>query len=385
MKHYDLIIIGGGILGTFHAYHALHMGLRVALIEQHSQPQGATVKNFGQVVPSGMNATWQRLGRESLKCYKTIQKKFDISVRQNGTVYFASDQEEMTLLEELAVINKSNDYASQLLTARQCLERYEGLRADYCRGGLFFPEEITVEPRVAVCRILHYLVDVQGLAYFPDTLTTDIQPQGERCLVSASNGRKFQADKVLVCNGSEFKTLYPQLFAESNLQAVKIQMLQTVPQPSQRFAGSILTGLTIRRYESFAECPSYQAIKAKENAESPAKKWGVHILFKQATDGSVILGDSHEYADASRTDQLGFDLNEDINRYLLEEAASIFDLQNWQIQRAWYGIYSQCKGAEIFRHSIDHNIHIVTGIGGKGMTGSAGFAQENLAEILAIH
>ena len=381
MKHYDLIIIGGGILGTFHAYHALHMGLKVALIEQHSQPQSATVRNFGQVVPSGMNAVWQRLGRESLMYYKAIQEKFDISVRQNGTVYLASNNEEMTLLEELADINKSNDYASHMLTARQCLDRYEGLRADYCKGGLFFPEEITVEPRVAVYRLLQYLVEQHTLSYFPHTLISDIQPQGEHCVIAASDGRRFVSDKVIVCNGSEFKALYPQLFAESNLQAVKIQMLQTVPQPSQRLAGSILTGLTIRRYESFAECPSYQAIKAQEDPGSPARQWGVHILFKQAADGSVIIGDSHEYADAAHAEALGFDLNEDINRYMLEEAAKIFNLQHWQLQRSWYGIYSQCKGSEIFQHNVADNIHIVTGIGGKGMTGSAGFAKENINDI----
>ena len=153
MKKYDLLIIGGGVLGTFHAFHALEKGLRVAVLDKNSRPQGSSVQNFGQVVPSGMNAEWQRHGRKSLDIYKSIQAQFDISVRQNGSVYIASDAEEMTLLEELAAINRANDYPSQLLTARECLQRYEGLRADYCRGALFFPEEITLEPRVALYRI----------------------------------------------------------------------------------------------------------------------------------------------------------------------------------------------------------------------------------------
>ena len=46
---YDLVVVGGGVLGTFHAYHALKKGLRVALFEKDRQPQGATVRNFGQV------------------------------------------------------------------------------------------------------------------------------------------------------------------------------------------------------------------------------------------------------------------------------------------------------------------------------------------------
>lgn len=75
---FDLIVIGGGILGTFHAYHALEKGLKVAIIEKDKFPQGATVRNFGQVVPSGMNTKWQSFGRESLRIYKEIQQKFDI-------------------------------------------------------------------------------------------------------------------------------------------------------------------------------------------------------------------------------------------------------------------------------------------------------------------
>src|SRR5690554_2587457 len=99
MDHrFDAIIVGGGILGSFHAYHALELGLKVCLVEKDAHPQGATTRNFGQVVPSGMNVKWQKFGRESLRIYKEIQAKFDIGVRQNGTVYLASDQEEEQLL-----------------------------------------------------------------------------------------------------------------------------------------------------------------------------------------------------------------------------------------------------------------------------------------------
>ena len=32
---YDLIVVGSGVLGTFHAFHALKKGLRVAIIEKY--------------------------------------------------------------------------------------------------------------------------------------------------------------------------------------------------------------------------------------------------------------------------------------------------------------------------------------------------------------
>ncbi|GGE97722.1 FAD dependent oxidoreductase TIGR03364 [Chishuiella changwenlii] len=384
-KKYDLIVIGGGILGTFHAYHALQKGLKVALIEKDAQPLGATVRNFGQVVPSGMDSKWQNYGRESLKIYNHIQNKFDISVRNNGSVYLASNHEEVQLIEELSIINKNNGYESHLLTKAQCLEKYTGLKTDYIKAGLFFPQEITIEPNLMINKLLDYLTTEKELDYLPNTKVIHCDIWDDEVEVETSKGEILKSSKAIVCCGSEFKTLYPTVFAESDLQVTKLQMLQTKPQPNYKLNGSILTGLSIRRYEAFYECPSFKMIKAKEDPNSFEKKWGVHILFKQATDGSIILGDSHEYADAKDIDNLGFDLRNEVDDFMINEAKKIFDLPTYEIQKRWFGIYSQSKENDIFNHTIDQHIHIITGIGGKGMTGSAGFAKENINKIFNFY
>ncbi|MEW2920913.1 TIGR03364 family FAD-dependent oxidoreductase [Muricauda sp. ANG21] len=378
---FDAIIVGGGILGTFHALHALELGLKVCLVEKNAFPQGATTQNFGQVVPSGMNSKWQRLGRKSLQIYKDIQSKFDISVRQNGTVYLASDEEEERLLVELRAVNNNNDYQSKMLTKNECLERYPGLRKDYVTAGLFFPEEVTVEPRTMIHRLQEYLVQEKGLVMKINFPVISCERKADQVEIRSAKAEMLQASKVVICNGSDFKTLYPALFANSDLEVSKLQMMQTKPQENYTLKGSILTGWSIRRYEAFQECPSYTEIKKNEPQDSLQKKWGVHILFKQAADGSVILGDSHQYADVNSIEELGYDLDMDIDTFMVEEAKKIIQLPTYQIQRRWYGMYSQCKTSDIFKKTIDEDIHIVTGIGGKGMTGSAGFSKKNIATI----
>lgn len=382
MDHtFDLIIVGGGVLGTFHAYHALKQGYSVALLEKDNQPHGATVRNFGQVVPSGMNAKWQNYGRKSLDIYKQIQEQFDISLKQNGTIYIASNEEEVQLIEELNQINRSNKYQSVILTKQQCLNKYPGLKQEYIKAGLFFPEEVTIEPRTMIHKLRTFMIKELGLKYFPNTTAINTHENGESVVVTSADGSEFKASKVIICNGSDFKTLYPDTYNNSDLVVSKLQMLQTKPQTNYSLKGSILTGLTIRRYEAFEECPSYAEIKSYEDAKSFGKKYGIHILFKQAADGSVIIGDSHEYANASEADSLGFDLNMDIDNFMIEEAKKIIDLPNYNIQNRWAGFYSQCKSKDIFEHRISDNVHIVTGIGGKGMTGSAGYSKESIHKI----
>ncbi|CAM2981039.1 TIGR03364 family FAD-dependent oxidoreductase [Flavobacterium frigoris] len=379
--HYDLIVIGGGVLGTFHAYHALKKGLKVAILEKDKMAKGATIQNFGQVVPSGMDSKWQRYGRESLAIYKKIQNQFDISVRQNGSVYLASNEEELQLIEELAQINKSNNYESHLLSKQQCLDKYPGVRGDYVQAGLFFPEEVTIEPKTMIYKLQEYMIQHMGLEFSTNVCVVECENVNDGVFIRSTSNEEFFATKVIICNGSEFKVLFPHLYNNSDLEISKLQMMQTKPQKNYTLNGSVLSGLSIRRYESFYECPSFKTIKSKEEKNTLEKKWSVHILFKQATDGSIILGDSHQYADAQNTDDLGANLDMDIDNFMIQEAKKIINLPNYEIQNRWFGIYSQCKTKDIFEHTIGKNIHIITGIGGKGMTGSAGFSKENISKI----
>jgi len=379
--HYDLIVVGAGVLGSFHAYHACKKKLNVLLLEKDSQPQEATVRNFGQVVPSGLSrGKWQQYGRRSVEIYRSLQAVFDISVRCHGSVYIASDETELTLINELRDINEADGYFSTLFTQQDCLDKYPGLKQGYCKGGLFFPEEITVEPNTMIHRLIAFQQEQLGLTYQPNTVVTFCDYVNGKCVIEDHLGRAYTSDKVVICNGRDVRLLYPRLFLDGNIVVSKLQMMRTVPQAGYQLKGAVLTGLSIRRYESFLECPSYHSLDAG-NIEERCKKWGIHILFKQAADGSIIIGDSHEYAAAVEQDKLGFSVNQEINQVILDEAKQIFDLPSWSIAEYWNGFYAQTKTQGIFKKEASKNIHIVTAVGGKGMTAGAGLAEESIQEL----
>ncbi|MEZ0541989.1 TIGR03364 family FAD-dependent oxidoreductase [Fibrella arboris] len=376
MAFYDLIIIGSGALGTFHAYHAARAGKRVLLLEKDNRPQSATVRNFGQVVPSGLSGRWFDYGRRSLELYRTIQAEHDITVRQNGSIYVASDEDEWLLAHELFDRRRADQYPCELLSKAQVLARYPMLRPNYVRGALFFPDEVSVEPDRMIHQLIGYVQKKYGVTYLANAAVVDCQANYNGAIITLADKTRFQAQQVLICSGSEFRMLYPDIFAESGLVVSKLQMLQTAPMPQVAMPGNILTGLTIRRYEAFAECSSFASISTP-NELLELKKWGIHVLFKQATDGSIIIGDSHEYAPATQVDDLGFDTHDAIDDLILAEARRIVTFPVDQISRRWAGFYAQTP-SEIFEHSVNDYIHIITGIGGKGMSSSAGYAEESV-------
>ncbi|GHB74024.1 TIGR03364 family FAD-dependent oxidoreductase [Persicitalea jodogahamensis] len=378
MKPFDLIVVGGGILGTSHALMAARLGKRVALLEKDNRLQGATVRNFGQVVPSGLAGRWHGYGRRSLEIYKEIQQEFDLTVRAAGSVYVASDDEEWQIAQESAVIFAQKDYPNELLSAENTLARFPYLKDAYVRGSIFFPDDMNVEPDRMVQRLIEYGGRKYNIDYRPDSAVLACEPVGDLIQIRTARGEMLQAERAVVCSGSEFSLLFPEIYANSGLVVSKLQMLQTQPLPRVKMPANVLTGLTLRRYEAFEECLSFAKLTAPPHYEE-LKKWGIHILFKQAADGSIIIGDSHEYAPAPKVGELGFDLKEFINELMLKEAERIVTFPVRGIARAWAGYYAQHPD-EIFEREVADRLHIVTGIGGKGMTSSLGFAEENVKQ-----
>jgi FAD dependent oxidoreductase TIGR03364 len=378
-NHYDLIVIGGGALGAFQAYHALRRGLKVLLIERDQTPSSATVRNFGQVVPSGQEASRWEHGRRGLEVYRELQAQTDITVRENGSTYLASDAGEWQLLLEAHQFYAEQGYSSTLLDRTACLACFDRLRADYCVGGLHFAQELTVEPRLLIGRVLEYMVRALGLHYLPNTLAVACHVRADACQTTTAAGATFHSGQVAVCTGGEFRALFPDLFAQSGMQLCKLQMMRTVPLPHLRLPGAILTGRSIRRYEAFHALPSYAQVAATDPQPELAR-WGIHLLFKQGTDGSIIIGDSHEYAPVGQTESLDFGLSQYLNQLMLTEAQRIFALPTWQMESQWAGYYATHPSG-LYEHTIDGRIHLSTGIGGKGMSIAAGYAAARIEQI----
>ncbi|QJD79167.1 TIGR03364 family FAD-dependent oxidoreductase [Spirosoma rhododendri] len=378
MPTYDLIVIGAGVLGTFHAYHAARAGQRVLLLEKDHYPVGATVRNFGQVVPSGLAGRWFDYGRRSLDIYREIQAQTDITIRQNGTVYVASDASEWQVANELHDRYARIGYRSELLSKAQVLAKYPTLRPDYVYGGLFFPDELSVEPEQMIQRLIGFVQQKHGVDYRPGSVVIGCEPTGDQVRVTLAGGQTFEGGRVLLCGGHEVRLLFPDVLAQAGLVVSKLQMLLAEPVAGLNLPGNILTGLTIRRYEAFQECASYAQLSPVSPELAELQRWGIHILFKQATDGSIIVGDSHEYAAATAQEDLGYHTQEYINNLMLTQARRIVSFP-LTVRKAWAGFYSQTP-AEIFEHDVAPNIRIITGIGGKGMSSSAGYAEESIRQ-----
>jgi len=99
-KHYDVVVVGGGIVGLASAYAAVKKGLSVALVERESQNKDASVRNFGFVTISGQRSGehWQR-AIYSRNIWADIAPKAGIEVEHTGLHMLIQRPEAMNVAE----------------------------------------------------------------------------------------------------------------------------------------------------------------------------------------------------------------------------------------------------------------------------------------------
>lgn len=373
--HVDLVVVGAGVLGTFHAYHAARRGMSVALLERGAMPNGASVRNFGMVSATivAPGSEWAAYAQSSIALYHALQAQIDISVRTAGSLYLASTATEATVLREYA---ERAALPCSFLPAAEVRQRYPFVQPDYSSGGLLFPHDIALDPRRMLAALIPYLVEQHAVKFYPHTTVIAIDEGPTHAVAHAADGRRFTATQIVVCNGADCELLYPELLRASDVQVCKLQMLQTVAQPGFALPHTVLSGLSIRRYPVFAACPSYAAMLA-ERIEPQLAEYGIHVMFSQAP-GGIVFGDSHEYRSLDATGPRAEATTWPINAAIIGYAQRMLRLPSWQLQSLWNGYYLTRPNQPVLAHQVSTHVQIATAIGGKGMTTGPGFAEASV-------
>ena len=369
-KKYDLIIVGAGVVGLAHAYQAFLKGLKTLVIEREQMAIGASVRNFGMVWPIGQPQGYlYDRAIKSRNVWIELSKKANFWASESGSIHLAYAKDEWDILEEY---HSNWGQNTQLLLKNDILKRSAYINPKNLIGGLYSATEVNVNAKKAIHSIAGYLQQQQGI----DICYGEQVQKIEQSTVITTNNR-YTADKILVCSGSDFLTLYPEIFKQSPLIKSKLQMLRSKAQPAPFALGPMICGgLTLRHYASFESCSGLQAYKNRIKEESPwFDQWGIHVMASTNEFNEVVIGDSHEY---------GFSFDpfnkQQINDYILDYLQRILLLPEPKISDTWYGVYAKNPEGTEYVYEVNDKVTIITGFGGAGMTFSFGFAQEFMLE-----
>ncbi|MGP1664774.1 MAG: NAD(P)/FAD-dependent oxidoreductase [Rhodanobacter sp.] len=149
MSHYDLIVIGAGIIGASCADQAASTGLRVAIVEPGPIGGGATACSMGHLVAMDDDPAELALARYSLQLWESFADLVDVEFSRCGTLWVARDEHDMASIPARIARLAASGGEAHLVDAKSLHELEPALAPDLC-GGMLVPREAVVyPPRVA--------------------------------------------------------------------------------------------------------------------------------------------------------------------------------------------------------------------------------------------
>lgn len=365
----DVAVIGAGIVGLAVAWRAARSGARVTVFERRPRTEEATVRNFGMIWPIGQPfGPAYELARRSRDLWLELAKEASFWIVPCGSVHLAHRDDEWRVIEEFRGLASRNGVECELLSPERTLERMPAANPEGLRGGLWSPTELAVNPRKVPAQVAAYLTERFDVRFRWETPVVAI----EDLVVRTSSGESRPFDRIVVASGADMAILFPEVLAKAGLRRCKLQMMKTMPQPEGwKLGPHLASGLTLRHYRSFAECPGLEALKRRVAEETPElDRYGIHVMISQNDAGEAILGDSHEYDDEIAP--FGKAL---IDELILRELRKIAILPDWTVTERWDGIYVKHPSEPYVHARPAPQVDLLTGLGGAGMTLSLGVAE----------
>jgi FAD dependent oxidoreductase TIGR03364 len=367
-RAFDCLIVGAGIIGLAHALAAARRGLRVGVLDREARPIGASVRNFGFITVTGQQQgiTWRRALR-SRDVWAEVAPQAGIEVTQRGLLMCARRPEALRCLEEFA----AGPMGDGCRVLRGDALRHP-LRGDVL-GALQSPHELRVESRTAIPLLTQWLTQARGVTLLPRVAVHAVRSG----TVETSAGR-FGAPHIVVCPGPDLVTLFPEITARRQITLCKLHMLRVAP-PGWTLPAPVMSDLGLVRYLGYADCASLPALRARLEAEQAA--WladGIHLIAVQGADGSLVVGDSHHYADSPDPFQ-----PRDVDDRMLAELSAVLDIPHPEVIERWVGVYP--SGADVAFHEAPMpGVRLVMVTSGTGASTGFAIAEETIADLLGL-
>jgi FAD dependent oxidoreductase TIGR03364 len=360
-ERFDLAVVGAGIVGLGAALAGAKRGLRVVVIDRDAQANGASVRNFGFITVTGQErgTMWARAQR-SREVWAEVASAAGIPIVQQGLWMLARRPESVDVLKAFLATDMA--VGCQLLTPSEARRRCPALTAPGLLAVLESTTELRVESREAIPRLAAWLTQSHAVSFIRSTEVLGIDMPTLR----TSRG-DLNADRVAVCAGDDFNTLYPQRFGAYPLTRCKLQMLR-LASPGFKLPAALMSDLGLGRYAGYATLEAAAPLKARLASEQPDHlKHGVHLIVVQSADGSLVVGDSHHYA--ATPDPFA---SEAVDTLILDEFQAALGIKPPPILERWIGTYAAATDRQVLLDTPHPNVRIATVTSGAGA--STGFA-----------
>ena len=199
----DVVVVGGGVMGTSTAFHLAESGISVALFEANELASGSTSKAAGGVRANFSDELNIALGARSLDLFSRFLERpgYEIDLHRPGYLFALTKSEDVTRFEESTGLQRSLGVESRMLSAQEAVKISPLLSEEGVLACSFTPNDGHCTPESVV---LGYAQAARKLGATVKTgvrVTGIDHSGGEINAVSTSAGR-VETQAVINCAGA---------------------------------------------------------------------------------------------------------------------------------------------------------------------------------------
>ncbi|TCT16098.1 sarcosine oxidase subunit beta [Natranaerovirga pectinivora] len=310
MNKFDVIVIGGGIIGLATSYYLLKSGKKVALIEKNEFGSGASCACddaiFFQSKKPGINL---ELTIDSIELYKSLSDELgiDLELENKGGMVLIEKEDHLKVMEDFVKKQKKFGLKVDILDRRDVIKKQPHIRKDIL-ASTYCKEDSQVNP-LRVMRGFISKSKKMGLEIIKNNII-EIKEKKDGWKVLLEDKKTVESEFVVNATGA---------WASEIGKMIGID-IPIVPKRGQIAISEAIPSLGETNAWSAQYIVTKIAPELDRNQNEVYKRLGIGFALSQASTGNYIIGSTREYVGFNKkTTYEGIQL-------ILKEAMALFPI-----------------------------------------------------------
>lgn len=220
----DVIVVGGGILGTSVAFNLVKRGVKVTLVEKRFIAAGPTGRSSGNVRQHYSNAVTARMALRSLRIWQNFEEVVggQADLKQTGYLLTAGPQAVADLKANIA-LQQSVGINTRFVSPEELRALEPHLRTDDIGGAAYEPESGYADASAAAAAFAA-AARRQGATLLQDTEVLTIQTTSGRATGVITDKGPLAADTIVVAAGPWTPRLFKTVGIDLPITACRVQV-----------------------------------------------------------------------------------------------------------------------------------------------------------------
>lgn len=200
---YDIIIIGGGIIGSATGYFLSREGLKVLLLERGFLSSGSTGRCITGIRQQFSTSTTIRTAMESVRLFRSMNEELglDVEWKNSGYLFLGYSKEMVSQFKKNIQIQKQFGLDVEYVSREECRRIVPLLNIDELIGGAWCPSDGQANPFLVVKGFCQGIVR-NGGSILINQEVNHIQVDHEKIkFVKTTDGNTYYSTKILNAAG----------------------------------------------------------------------------------------------------------------------------------------------------------------------------------------